>query len=822
MPDAQTTDPTTERAVRADVDHVCLLVPPLWELDAFVAVNPFLGFTSTPIEATARTMAEALDAQVLPPMAHYRRLWAQGGFGAADLARAATACDADPLHLESILLGHSTVPMRQPEPVFTHAERIDREHGSHWEDLTRDAAAGLCERHFAKSAADHGPRPGLYACWLEDAAMDPSLEIEGLVGFRGWVRCLPRSPELAVVDMLDRLEVAPWDRRPYLYRLLAGVHGWASHLRRWAWTKDREDPGLVREVLAVRLCLDAAVAALAPVSANGRGACSAPLPVEDERVRMTLQDAVEDAWARRLARDLARTPITRTDRPAVQAILCIDVRSEPLRRHLEAHDEGVETAGFAGFFGMAVRWTGAGGAEDRCPVLLRPSVQLHAPEVTPDGHAGSLLASLTKWPGSTFPAVETLGLGAAATLLRRAVRAVKPRTRDEESLPLQGLLERVTSLEARIETAAGMLAGLGLGRRLARLVLLLGHQGRSENNPHAAGLDCGACGGHGGAINARLAAALLNDPEVRRGLADHGAGLPEDTRFVSGVHETCSDEVRLLDVDAVPASHAPELRRLREALDHACEATRRERATAMAIDPSAPGVRATLADRGGDWSQTRPEWALARNACFIAARRIRTMGLDLQGRAFLHEYDASLDGDDSVLSLILSAPMVVASWINLQYFASTVDNRVFGSGDKMLHNRVGTVGVVAGNGRDLRSGLPLQSVQSADGRWFHEPMRLQVFVEASTERIDRVLAAQPGVRDLIMNGWVRLFSLRPTGGSVARLVPGEGWERFHAEADHFQQREHGTSRPRSPRMDVPQQSRPRAAAAGEGSRDPAA
>lgn len=87
MPDAQTTDPTTERAVRADVDHVCLLVPPLWELDAFVAVNPFLGFTSTPIEATARTMAEALDAQVLPPMAHYRRCWAQGGFGAADLAR---------------------------------------------------------------------------------------------------------------------------------------------------------------------------------------------------------------------------------------------------------------------------------------------------------------------------------------------------------------------------------------------------------------------------------------------------------------------------------------------------------------------------------------------------------------------------------------------------------------------------------------------------------------------------------------------------------------------------------------------------------------
>ena len=822
MPDARTTDPATERAVRADVDHVCRLVPPLWELDAFVAVNPFLGFASTPIETAARAMADALDAKVLPPMAHYRRLWAQGAFGAEDLARAATACDVDPLHLESMLLGHSTAPMRQPEPVFTHAERVDRELGTHWEGLLRDLAAGFCERHFAKSAADHGPRPGLFAGWLEDAAMDRSLEIEGLVGFRGWVRTLPRDPELAVVEMLDRLEVAPWDRRPYLYRLLAGVHGWASHLRRWTWAKDREDPGLVREVLAVRLCLDAAVAALAPVSADRRPACSAPLPIEDERVRMTLQEAVEDAWARRLAQGLVRMPTTRTDHPAVQAVLCIDVRSEPLRRHLEARDGGIETAGFAGFFGMAVRWTGAGGAEDRCPVLVRPSMQLHAPGVAPDALAGSMLASLTKWPGSAFPAVEMLGLGAMATLLRRAARAIKPRAREEESLPLQGVLERGSPLEARIETAAGMLAGLGLGRRLARLVLLMGHQGRSENNPHAAGLDCGACGGHGGAINARLAAALLNDPEVRRGLADRGAGLPEDTCFVAGVHETCSDEVRLLDLDAVPASHAQELRRLREALDHACEATRRERATAMAIDPSTPGVRATLADRGGDWSQTRPEWALARNACFIAARRVRTTGLDLQGRAFLHEYDASLDGDDAVLSLILSAPMVVASWINLQYFASTVDNRAFGSGDKMLHNRVGTIGVVAGNGRDLRSGLPLQSVQSADGRWFHEPMRLQVFVEASTARIDRVLAAQPSVHDLVVNGWVRLFSLSPTGGSVARLVPGKGWERFHGEADQFKQREHGTSRPRPSRVDVPQQPRPRAAAAGEGSRDSAA
>jgi uncharacterized protein YbcC (UPF0753/DUF2309 family) len=150
--------------------------------------------------------------------------------------------------------------------------------------------------------------------------------------------------------------------------------------------------------------------------------------------------------------------------------------------------------------------------------------------------------------------------------------------------------------------------------------------------------------------------------------------------------------------------------------------------------------------------------------------------VDLAGRAFLHEYDHEADLDGRVLDLILTAPMVVASWINLQYLASTVDNEALGAGDKALHDRVGAIGVAVGNGGDLRSGLPLQSVQAADGRWRHEPLRLQVIVEARTERIDAVLDARPQVRELVENGWVRLFSLDPQGGATQRLVPGEGWE----------------------------------------------
>ena len=68
------------------------------------------------------------------------------------------------------------------------------------------------------------------------------------------------------------------------------------------------------------------------------------------------------------------------------------------------------------------------------------------------------------------------------------------------------------------------------------------------------------------------------------------------------------------------------------------------------------------------------------------------------GRAFLHDYDHRLDPDNAVLTLIMTAPMVVTNWINLQYHASTVDNRRYGSGNKLLHNVVGgRLGVFEGN-----------------------------------------------------------------------------------------------------------------------------
>jgi hypothetical protein len=238
------------------------------------------------------------------------------------------------------------------------------------------------------------------------------------------------------------------------------------------------------------------------------------------------------------------------------------------------------------------------------------------------------------------------------------------------------------------------------------------------------------------------------------------------------------DEITLFDTEHIPASHAEDLDQLKSWLALAGADVRAERAAGLGLKTHRKGslLDKLVKRRAHDWSEVRPEWALARNAAFIAARRERTRGVDLGGRSFLHDYDWQKDPDNSILTLILSAPMVVASWINLQYFASTVDNEMFGCGTKALQNRLGSLGVVLGNGGDLRTGLALQSVQAADGSWYHEPLRLQVVVEAPKERIEAVMNAVPSVNDLIENGWVRLFALDPEGTDAQRWVPGKGWD----------------------------------------------
>lgn len=813
--------PLNTLSVSSAIAHACDRIAPTWPLDQFIAVNPYWGWVGTPAPQAAASLGTLAGTRLTLSRVDFVKHWAASHLTAdhlqAAIDRQGSLATAD----ELIRAMQAPEPSLRALPLLTERmQSLLPAAPLPWRDLVTHQISQHCAAFFDAGQARWGMdrRAGLLATWQRQVAADRGLPWhQNQRDAAARINALPSDPLALITQALDALAVPASAHSHYLSALLLSINGWAAWcaFERWQARLSGGDDDQIVHLLAIRLAWevllrDDATAAGAP-ALTGDGWAQQWTHANAEIARhhaeqqadWLLQEALEIAYQQPLCSGLLaalQQPAVATPKPEVQAVFCIDVRSEVFRRALESAAPGIATRGFAGFFGLPIAYSPAGSAMTRpqLPGLLAPAITVIESATEEKGLGQALterrqgaLAWRQRWAdlraaaASGFSFVETCGLAYGPKLLKDTLPSEGQPARWEdtglsnaEATHRPRLPQASTDPAAAASLAAGILNAMGITKDFAPLVMLAGHGSQTANNPHAAGLDCGACGGQTGEVNARALADLLNTPAVRAALATQGLTIPESTHFLPALHNTTTDEVQLFDTDAVPPTLRTALAALRTALQVAGQRARAERAPTLGLAhlaQDAPALERSLRERANDWAQVRPEWGLANCAAFIVAPRARTLSMNLAGRSFLHDYDWRADDGFGVLTLIMTAPMVVTNWINLQYHASALDNRRYGSGNKLLHNVVGgRLGVFEGNGGDLRIGLPLQSLH--DGQHLrHTPLRLSVFIEAPREAIDAIIEQHAVVRDLVGNGWLHLFRLDGDHPAVERRAA-NGWQ----------------------------------------------
>ncbi|TAN52853.1 MAG: DUF2309 domain-containing protein [Methylococcaceae bacterium] len=542
----------------------------------------------------------------------------------------------------------------------------------------------------------------------------------------------------------------------------------------------------------------ALLAALDGLTPNTRGMIW--LTAYERRYRESIFGALaanrgRGAWSQRCAR------------PAAQAIFCMDDREEGIRRHLEEINPQVETLGAAGFFGVPIHWRGLDddGTFPLCPIVVTPANEVR--EIPQPGcetrqrsheQRRGWLAGLRRYFHqemrrnllSSALVMQTLAplllpvlLGKTwlpqpvGELARRIQRWWAPAVPTRLWLTAQDHGKPATPEQPRLgftigeqaDRVAGFLRSVGLTGGFAPLVILFGHGSISQNNPHLAAYDCGACSGRHGGPNARVFAAMANQPEVRKLLRERGIAIPADSWFFGAEHNTANEAITWFDLEQMPIALHAAWAQLDGELEQARRRSAHERCRRLASAPRSPTLSAALQhmlDRSVDFSQARPELGHATNAAAFIGRRSMSRGAFFDRRVFLISYDPTQDPEGRVLENILLAAGPVGAGINLEYYFSSVDRDRYGCGSKTPHNITGLFGVMEGTASDLRTGLPRQMTE------IHEAMRLLVVTEHRPAVLVEIYQRQAPLRELIGNGWIQLASMDPDTGSIWQFDTG--------------------------------------------------
>lgn len=751
-------DLITIEMITRSITEASRILPIIWPLKSSIAINPLWDLTHKPFNEALEQVRAYLPIKGFLSNAEYIELYKNEKISDSALKKALTentslSCDEANHIISKFITGSLQGDnSKDIKPALSFPKKI------------KDEIILFFSRHFDQSTPQHLENT-LFPLWedFKQKKFFYNNKWENLLS------SLPYEPISALQNLLSEMGVKNEQTTALFESIFAQLIGWHGFIK---WLQSRRDNSLVEqnatlvETVLIWCCYIHIEGIYKNFSLNNSNNYK-PGSKNDiysdyiDKSLLIWQRAYELTYEEALLKEINEASPTQKT-PIAQFVFCIDVRSEAIRRHLEAVN-AYETFGYAGFFGsiFSLKDTSKKTCSLQAPALVEPKVTVHQKVATPllnqfISHLSTMVNRAKNNPFSTFAFFEIVGTWMLVRLIKQSLFAkfldINMKKNTQHSNPFLST-ENITNTA---ESMASFLKTIGLTRSFSPIVVICGHQARTTNNPFQATFDCGACGGNSGNINAKITCEILNNNKIRCLLHRQGIEIPNETIFISACHETTTDELLLENGVFDSNIH---IEKIKNDIQIALKNLREERKTAL------PG---NFTDRAFHFAELIPEWGLARNAAMIIGPRNLTESINLDGRAFLHSYDSTLDEDATILEQIITAPVIVAHWINSLYYFSSTDPELYGAGNKAIHNVVSKIGVIEGNDGDLKIGLPQQSLFFQNKR-IHEPLKLLIVIFATENQINLVFKRQPKIKSLIDNGWLNLRIISP---QEAAHVPG--------------------------------------------------
>lgn len=478
----------------------------------------------------------------------------------------------------------------------------------------------------------------------------------------------------------------------------------------------------------------------------------------------------------------------RPAKPSFQAVLCIDDRELSLRDHLERCEPTCATYASPGFFGVEFFFQPEHGKSytKQCPATVTPKFlikeietklgrkkDLHLAKHSHNLLTGSLMApTLGLWSAFRLSlSIFFPRFGASAvSSFSHMDRTSRLSIRYDKNVPNENGLQIGFAVNEMADRVFALLNSIGLVNEFGSIVYIMGHGASSANNPHYAAYNCGACSGRPGSVNARVFAAMVNDPEVRKELSVRGLEIPDSTWFIGACHDTTRDEAEYYDEECIPEKFKTEHQLNKKTIENALDLNAKERARRFELinhKGSAKKIHQQILLRSVSLFEPRPELNHATNALCIVGRRELTRYLFLDRRAFANSYNCFLDPEGKLLADIMRPLGPVCGGINLEYYFSRVDNQKLGAGSKLPHNVMGLFGVANGFDGDLRPGLPSQMIE------VHDPLRLLIVVEHKPDIVLKTIKSSDTMYEWYKNEWIHLVCIEPETAKHYEFWKGE-------------------------------------------------